>query len=270
MKTGNVKAMSFGFSAVNAGQRNITVEPQVIATSTEGGFRLTPPVTRALGIGHGDYVMFLSNIDNIEAAIAAKDETIVAFCEENGLELGSPEAAIAIHKEFDMWAIAKGIVEYDTKGNKKVCQERLTKNDKIRFVKQNFEEMLTAAMDSDNVELKDALSREGITKEEQVELLTVGVTPKEVLKYKGSKAANPAGLTGAGTVLNFTDTNVWKQIKMDLGDNDTKVNRIFDVDVEQIQEIAINDGYNNVTVRALTLGEYTDKEPSRLGKNGEE
>lgn len=41
MKT--VNGMSFGFSAVNAGQRNVAVEPQLIAVSTEGNFRMTPP-----------------------------------------------------------------------------------------------------------------------------------------------------------------------------------------------------------------------------------
>lgn len=273
MKNGNVKAMSFGFSAVNAGQRNTTVEPQVIATSTEGGFRLTPAVSKALGIGHGDYVMFLSNVDNIDAAIAAKDAVVVAFCEEQGLELGSAEAAIAIHKEFDMWAIAKGIVEYDTKGNKKTCQERLSKNDKIKFATQNFEEMLTAALDAENgvdEETRDELTREGVTKEEQIEVLSRFVKPREILKYKGSKAANPAGLTGAGTVVNFTDTNVWNQIKVDLKDDATKFNRVFDVDIEDLQDVTISNGYEDVTVKALTLGEHTDKEPSRLGKGSEE
>ena len=42
MKTSNVKAMGFGFSAVNAVQRNVSIEPQVIAVSTEGNFRITP------------------------------------------------------------------------------------------------------------------------------------------------------------------------------------------------------------------------------------
>lgn len=46
MKT--VNGMSFGFSAVNAGQRNVAVEPQLIAVSTEGNFRMTPPVSLLL------------------------------------------------------------------------------------------------------------------------------------------------------------------------------------------------------------------------------
>lgn len=269
MKT-NGKAMGFGFSAVNAGQRNVSVEPQVIVVSTEGNFRITPPVSRVLGIGHGDYVMFLNNVDNIDAAIAAKDAQIVAFCEEQGLEIGSPEAAIAIHKAFDMWAIAKGIVEYDTKGNQKTSTERLTKNDKIKFVSQNFADMLEQAMQQADNETKEALSRDGITKEEQIDILSAFVTPRELPKYKGSKAANPAGLTGAGTSLTFTDSNVWKQLKADMGDTATELNRVFDVDVEDIQDIVLSDGYKEVTVKAIVLGEYSDKEPTRIGKGGSE
>lgn len=270
MKTNGLKSMGFGFSAVNAGQRNTVVEPQVICVSTEGNFRLTPPVSKVLGVGHGDYVMFLNNIDAIDAAIAARVDEVVNFCKEQGLEVGTPEAAIALHKEFDMWAIAKGIVEYDTKGNQKTTTERLTKNDKIKFVTQNFEDMLATAMEQADDETKEALSRDGVTKEEQVDILAAFVTPRELPKYKGSKAANPAGLTGAGTSLTFTDSNVWKQLKADMGEDGTKFNRVFDVNLEELQDIELNDGYKTVTVKALVLGDYTDKEPARIGKSEEE
>ena len=270
MKANGFNAMSFGFSSVNAGQRNQTVEPQLVVVSTEGNFRITPPVSKALNVGHGDYVMFINNINNIDQAIANGNDVVKAFCEQNGLELGTAEAAIAIHKEFDMWAIAKGIVEYDTKGNMKTVSERLTKNDKIRFVSQNFESMLTAAMEQADDEVKTALNREGVTKEEQIDILAAFVTPREVEKYKGSKAANAAGLTGAGTSLTFTDSNVWKQMKADMGDDATAYNRVYDIDVDDIQDIVLDNGYTNVTVKALVLGEYTDKAPVRIGKGEEE
>lgn len=268
MKT--VKSLHFGFNAVNAGQRNVSVEPQVIAVSTEGNFRMTGPVSRALGISNGEYVMFLSNVNNIDAAISQKDPEIVAFCEANGLEVGSTEAAIAIHKEFDAFAIAKGVKEYDTKGNVKSVTERLTKNDKLKFIAQNFDAMLESALNEADDNTKTALTREGITKEEQMEILSGFVTPRELPKYKGSKVANPAGLTGIGTSLNFTDSNVWKQLKVDLGDEAEKVNRVYDVDVENLQDVVISDGYKDVTVKAIILGDYNDKEPARIGKKDAE
>lgn len=268
MKTSNVKAMGFGFSAINAGQRNAVVEPQIIAVSTEGNFRITPPVSRALGIGHGDYIMFVTNVENIDEAIRNKAPEVIAFCEENGLEVGSAEAAIALHKEFDMYAIAKGIAEYDPKGNMKTTTERLTKNDKIKFVSQRFDEMLAAALEQADEQTKVALTRKDVTKEEQIDILSAFVTPRELTKFKGSKVANPAGLIGAGTSLTFTDSNVWKQLKADMGDDAEKLNRVYDADVENLQDIVINDGYKNVTVKAIILGEYTDKEPVRINKGG--
>ncbi len=270
MKQGfKAQGLSFGFSSVNSGQRAQTVVPQVIATSTEGGFRITPAVSSVLGIGSSNYVMFITNIANIDNAIRENDPAIVEFCEEQGLALGSPEAFIAVHKAFDMFGIAKGVAEYDAKGNVKETQERLSKNDRTKYVSQNFDSMLEAALASDSEELKDALTRDGITREEQIDILCPYVQAKTLPKYKGSKTANPAGLSGTGISLQFTDSNVWKQLKADLGEEATKVNRIFDVDVENIQTISIDNGYETVNVKALILGDYTDKEPARIGSGGE-
>lgn len=273
MKTANKGGLSFGFSAVNAGQRNASVEPQLIVVSTEGNFRMTPIISKLLGIAHGEYAMFLSNVDLIDKAILEKDPSLVAFCEEAGLELSSPEALIAIHKEFDSWAIAKGIAEFDTKGNARTGAERLTKADKAKFVAADFDAMLTKVLEASDedvdAETKDALSRDGITKEEQIAILSQFIVPREVPKYKGSKVANSAGLTGAGVSLTFTDSNVWKQIKADMGEDATALNRVFDVDVENIQEVSISNGFEEVTIKALVLADYTDKVPTRVGTKGE-
>lgn len=269
MQQGKTK-LSFGFSSVNAGQRATSHEPQFIAVSTEGGFRITPPVSAVLNIQHGEYVMFINNVQNIDLAITERDETVVAFCEENGLELGSPEAYVAIHKEFDMWAIAKGIVEKDPKGNARTMSERLTKADRVKFVTANYEAMLEGAKEQGDDELKEALGREDITKDEVIDLLCPFVTPKELDKLKGSKVANPGGQTGAGTSLTFTDSNVWNQLKSDLGDEAGSVNRVFEVNPDEVIKLPIHDGYEMVEVYALILGEYTDQEPARIGKKEED
>lgn len=270
MKSVNAKAMSFGFGVVNSGQRNTVIEPQVIATSTEGGFRITPLVSRVLGVANGENVMFVNNLAQLDEAIAAKDTTLTDFVAESGLEWGTPEAAIAIHHEFDMWGIAKGVLEKDTKGNIKTCTERLSKNDKLRFVSQNFEEALAGAMNQADDDTKAALSRDGITQNEQAEILTAFVTPRELPKYMGSKTSNPAGLTGVGTTLNFTDSNIWKQLKADLGESAGEVNRVFDVDVEHLVDAPISNGFETVNVKVLVLGQYVDKKPARIGKNDED
>lgn len=271
MKT--LGGLKFGFSAVNAGQRATVYEPQLIVSSTEGNFRITSPVSKVLNVQHGENIMFLNNIDTLDNGIREKDADLVAFCEANGLDIASPEAMVAIHKEFDMWAIAKGIQEFDAKGNVKTSTERLTKNDKLKFVSTHFDAMLESALDEEGdcpAEIKDALTRDGISKEEQMEILTGFVNARELPKFRGSKTANPAGLSGAGVVLTFTDSNVWKQLKSDMGDVATKMNRIFDLDIDNIQEVPMSDGYNEVIVKALVLGKYVDKVPAKIGKKGEE
>lgn len=261
------KTIKFGLSAVNAGQRNVVCEPQLIATSTDGGFRVTAPVTKALGLQHGENIMFVSNIDAIDMAIAQKDENLVNFCEEQGLDFGSVEATNAIHKEFDVWAIAKGIVERDTKGNVKKTSMRLTKEDRLRFVEQRYEEMLASAKESNDESLVDAITREGITEEEVKDILCDYVVADEVDKVKGSKLASTSGVTGVGVNLTFTDTNVWKQLKYDLGENSGKINRVFSIDMESMTDVEIYDGYENILVKALVLGDFVDKEPSRIQKD---
>ena len=264
----SIKKSAFGFSAVNAGQRNVTVEPQLLAVSTSGGFRLTAPVTRVLGIAPGDYVMFINNVAEIDAAIAKQTPEVVAFAEEQGLELGSVELSIAMHKEFDMWAVAKGIALYKSNGTPITAKERLTLKDRKALVLADFDNTLEAAMTSGNDELVDALSREGITKDEQVEILASLIEGKEVQKYQGSKAAATSGRTGAGLPLNFTDSNVWNQLKHDM-ENAEGMNRVYTLDVDDVQTIVLNNGYEDVKVPMIVLGDHVDEEPIARGSKEE-
>lgn len=267
-----MKTLAFGFSSVNAGQRGVTHEPQVIAVSTEGSFRLTAPVSKALGIAAGDNVMFVNNIPQVDEAIRTKHELVVKFCEEQGLDIDAPESSVAIHKAFDEWGIAKGIQEFDGKGLPKTCTERLSAKDKLKYVSMNFSQMLEAALDEENgadEQTKEALTREGITENEQKEILAKFVVPKELLKFKGSKTANTAKLSGIGIALNFTDSNVWKQLKAGMGEDATKFNRVFSVDLEKMINDEIDNGYQKVPVVILPLGTYVDKEPARIGGSDE-
>lgn len=267
MKT-TFKKSAFGFSAVNAGQRNVSVEPELHALSTAGGFKLTAPVTKVLNIAPGDYVMFINNVAEIDAAIAAQTQEVVAFAEENGLELGSPELAIAMHKEFDMWAIAKGIALYNSRGVALTVKERLSSKDREAIVNANFDDLLDKAMASDNEELISSLSRDGVTRDEQVTILMSLIEGREVPKYQGSKTATTSGCTGAGLALNFTDTNVWNQLKYDM-EAPTRVNRVFALDLEDVQTIVLNNGYEDVKVSIVVLGEYEDKAPIARGEKTE-
>ena len=255
------KGLSFGMSVVNAGQRAVSEEPELIVTSTSGGFRVSSSVTRALGCGHGDYIMFIKNVDDVQAAINNQIEEFVAFCQEQGLDPVSAEASNAFHKEYDMWAIAKGIACYDKHGNPQTIRERMTATDKKKYIDNHFEEILASAMASDNEELKAALTVEGITVDEQKESLLPLIQGEEVQKYMGSKCANTSAMLGAGTILNFTDSNVWMRLKADVAEPE-KINRKFSIDLENSIPVQVNNGKEIINVKAFVLGDYTDEAPS--------
>lgn len=263
-----MKKVLFGVNAVNAGQRNVEVSPAIIATSTNGGFRMTAPVSRALACAHGDYMMFLNTTDAVESAIKANDERLVAFCEKEGLEFGTPEANIAIHRAFDQWFVAKGIALKDGKGNNQMVSERLSKKDKITFATQNFDAMLKSALENADEETVAALTRPGIEKDEQIAILAEFVNAKEVQKYQGCKLANNAKVTGIGAPLTGTDSNVWNQLKEDLTDREA-VNRVFEIDLDEPYQMEISNGYEMVPVVAYELGAYKDEAPIARGKNEE-
>lgn len=260
----NLNGMSFGFSAVTTGVRKVDYEPELSLSSTVGNIRITPPVTKALFLSHGDYLMFINNIDGengVLAAIQNRDATLVAFCEENGLDIDSPEAANAIVAEFGMWAIAKGIQLYDSKGVALTVRERMTDEDKRNYVLANYDAVLEGAKNGNDEETKAAIARDGITKEEIVEILADGIQGSLVPKFKGAKLANPSGITGIGATLTCSDGATWNTLKEDLGEEKTSLIKTYEVNLDNPIEVEVNNGHEIVKVKALLLGDSKTSKP---------
>lgn len=250
-------ALSFGLSTVRQTRTNVSV-PQVVATTTRGGFRLTPMVSNLLDLKAGDNVMFINNVNEINAAITSKQDVVVDFCKSAGLDIDSPEAKVAIHNEFDLWGIAKGVPEYTPNGEPKTALLRLSKKEKLRKVASDFENLLEQALASGNEALVEALTKADITKEEQMEIISEFMQGDEVQKFTGSRVANPSGMNGTGVTLTFSDSNVWQQLKADLGFDMDKTVRTFEIDTENIQTVAVHDGHKEVDVKVLLLGKHVD------------
>lgn len=267
MKTfkGNAN-LSFGLGAVNVAKRNAVSEPELVVNPTVGGFRITPAVSRALGLTNGGYIMFVSNIDAIEQAIANKDENLVAFCAEENIDMNTPEGVKAIHEAFDEWGIAKGIQMFDKNGNAVKTKERMSKTDKVEYVTNNFDDVLKAAIENGEPEFAASLQVEGITKEEQIEILANAVNPEQVNKYYGSKCSNSSNLSGTGVSLTFSDSAVWGALKEDLGEEAKKMSRTFEVDIKELREVPYFNGHKEVIVKAAMLGEFKDTESTRKSK----
>lgn len=271
MKTfkGNAK-LSFGLGAVNVAKRNAVSEPELVVNPTVGGFRITPAVSRALGLTNGGYIMFVSNIDAIEQAIANKDENLVAFCAEENIDMNTPEGVKAIHEAFDEWGIAKGIQMFDKNGNAVKTKERMSKTDKVEYVTNNFDDVLKAAIENGEPEFAASLQVEGITKEEQIEILANAVNPEQVNKYYGSKCSNSSNLSGTGVSLTFSDSAVWGALKENLGEEAKKMSRTFEVDIKELREVPYFNGHKEVIVKAAMLGEFKDAESTRKSKGDDD
>lgn len=259
MEATKLSKKSFGFSAVIAGQKasSVNADPAIIVNSTEGKFTITAPVAKALDIAPGDYAQFITNVTDIENAIAARDEMLVAFCEENGLDIETVEARNLIIKEFGSWGIAKGHQLFDSKGNSLKATERFTEADKKRFIAEHGAEFVAQNAEA----MRTALKMEDATEEELLAALTPEMIPSpETDKYQGSKTSNTSKLTGVGVQVSFTDSNIWLTLKSDLS-NPKAINRTYAIDINNPQFVELSNGKEAVKVKFFELGEMSDSEP---------
>lgn len=265
-----MQKIGFNLNSVQAGQKSATVnaEPRLIVNSTTGKFTVTAPVTKAMGVAVGENIMFINNAAQAEALVANPNDDCRAWAEQNGIDLTTKEGQDALYKEIFVWAIAKGVPMYDTKGNEIMAKERYTKEDKQKFIEANIDEILAnnrealiernGGVDADDDTLKS--------------LITVDDVPSpEYHAHTGSKTATTGNSTGIGCQLNMTDTNVWHQLKKDIpADDRDSVNRVFAVDLDNPIDAKADDGSRDgVVVKAYLLEFLSDEEPMVRGKNEE-
>lgn len=262
--------LSFGLSVVNAGKRVVNEVPELVCSSTPGAFRVTPPVSKALGISDGEYIMFISNWDKLDVAIAEKNAELVAWCNEQGIDLNTAEGMRAVRKELGICGIAKGIGLVDALGNPILVNERLSPKVRKEYVAANYDKVFEDAMNSENDELIASITAEGITKEQISDILASQLQGDKVQKFTGSKLAQVSGLKGTNVTLNFTDSNMWNLLKKDMTDSaKTTMGRSFAIDTEDFVTVPVNNGKEDVEVKVYLLGEHTDSASSRSTKDGE-
>lgn len=232
------KKVSFGFSAVVAGQKTSgNNEPQLIANSTKGKFTVTSPVTRAMGIAVGEYIQFVNNIDQIERAIQEGNDDIKAIAEELGVDLTTREGQIAVVEACTQWAIVKGQAMLDKVGNPIMVSARLTEKDKRAYIAAHAAEALAAMRDV----LVERVGNPEASDEELLAAIELDeIEYPKVPGFTGSKTASTSNATGVGLQLGFTDSNVWGALKKDLGDDAEKKNRIYKVLLEDAVKTTVD------------------------------
>ena len=265
--------IKFGINAVQAGQKSalLNATPQLIVKSTAGQFTITSPVSKALGIAVGENVMFLNNISGIEQMIQAAPDELVNYANEHGWDINTREGADALIKDLTVWYIAKGVLLYKSNGNPIMGTVRVTKEDKAAKIASDGLKMIQELSEEEKAAFAEAKGMVGASDEELAGALTVDDIPSPTFHASsGSKTAATAAATGVGLQLNFTDTAIWDSLKADL-DKDARgtVNRYFDVDLENAEEVSYNNGKEDVTVMAYPLTFVDDREPMVRGKKEE-
>lgn len=256
MKTTKIQ---FGFSAVQAGQKSSTVnaEPRLIVNCTAGKFTITSPVTKALNVAVGENVMFFNNISEIEKAIKANNADILAYAEENGIDLSTAEGQSQVITEFTIWGIAKGYAKFDSKGNPLQTSERYTKADKQKYIDDNYVDIVAqirpTLIERNNGEDADDETLKAFISVDDIE------SPK-VQDYEGSKTMTASNATGVGCQLSFTDTAIWNAMKADLKEKDKK-NRVYSVELDSPFTAQAHNGKELVDIVVYPLTFVSDEDP---------
>lgn len=217
--------LQFGMRAVQSGKRVMQAsnEPTLTANSTKAKFSLAGAVTRIMGLVPGDNVQFVSNIADIDAAIAERDAEVMAWCEENNVEFGTEAARAALIQNFGEYAICKGVPLFEKNGEIKLAGVRMTAEQKA------------AAFE---------LNKERIAEEvgKSVEEVTINDYNPTTRAYSGARTSTSSNLTGLGLPLTFSDSSMWSELKENLGDEAEKFNRVFEVNLNEPFVVAVETG----------------------------
>ena len=208
--------------------------------------------------------MFLNNIAGVEAAVQAKGEDILALAAELGYDLNTKDGEDAMVAHLTQWYIAKGVLQYNSKGEPVMATERYTKEDKVKYLAEHALELVAAN--------RDALVKEfgELSDEELAEHLTVDmVESPKFHAASGSKTATTASTTGVGCQLIFTDSSIWTSLKKDLGDDAPRMNRVYKVLVDEAQTAEFNNGKENIDITILPIEFKEDVAPVVRTKKAE-
>lgn len=264
--------IKFGISAVQSGQKgNANAFPRLYANSSNGQFKVTGLVTKALGVKVGDNIMFLNNIDAIERAIQEKNPEIVAYAAEQGIDLDDRSQVVELVNELTQWYIAAGVVLRKKSGEPMMAAVRVTKEDKEKWIAEHGAEYFEGMSDEDKQAFVEAKGADADI--ENIDALVDLLTAEDIESPKteamsGSKTASTSTATGIGVQVNFTDSNIWNLLKANLGDNKDKLVREFEVDIENPEKATFNDGCKDLEILAYPINYLGDKEPIR--RNGKE
>lgn len=257
-------------NAVQAGQKSSTVnaEPRLIANSTVGKFQVTSVVSKALGVAVGENIQFFNNIEGLEKLANTPNADVITFCEENSIDINTVEGKRQFVELCTTWYIAKGHQEFTANGKPIMSTIRCSKEDKMEAIKQNGAELIQD--EAFRAVLIERVGDENATDEELINaILPDDIESPKTESFTGSRTATTGTSTGVGCPLNFTDTSIWNAMKADLGEDKNKKNRIYNVLLNQPEQVQVNNGYETISVTAYPIEFIEDTDPIIRGEKAE-
>lgn len=265
------------FAVMQSGQKSNTVnaEPQLIANTTLGKFVITAPVSKALNIAVGENVMFLNNIADVEKAIAERNPELVNWANENNVNLDSNEGKETAMQEFVMYCIAKGIPQYNAKGEPIMADLRFTKEEKLEAAIDNMETIMGS--ETMYAKIAEVMENPEVTVQEVCDVLrseesndfidgikSLIIDCVKVPQYhvaSGSRTATTGKAKGVGCQLSFSDTAIWNTLKHNLGKEKELKNRVFTVELNEGFKANAHDGQKVVEFMCYPLSFLNDTDP---------
>lgn len=262
-----INGLSFGINAVASGVKSSVVkaEPQLVVSTTKGGFYITGSVSKALGLQAGDNIMFANNIADVESIVMANENAdVLNYAKENGFDLNTAEGVEACIKSLTVWYIAKGVPMFKKDGTEATVSVRLTKGEKKKIYDENVDSIIAA--NRDQLIAAYNLSEDATDDEIKKHYTVDEMQNPQTQAFSGCKLGANGNAVGTGLKLSFSDSSNWEQLKADMEDK-TALKRVFSVDIKAGETGKFNDGHKIVDVIYYPLGEYTDEKPSRIGTN---
>lgn len=241
-------SLDFGFDIPQYDKKLRNTEALLSTTTARGLLRISPIVGQTLGVKVGDYAMLVNNIAKVNESIEKGLPELIEVWEENSLEPFSEEAIKFTHKKFDKWGIAKGIQLFESNGDAIQCFETLSTHERIAYATENYTLMYENAMKNGDDDLIEAITREGIDKQEIIRIFAATVKGETRNKYAGGRLTTTSrGSSLENVTLAFCDTGAWSIFRKGV---DKKHNRAFHIDLKNPVTLTIFDGYKTVPVKA--------------------
>lgn len=277
MKNNLLKGIKFNYSVIAAGQKSATVNavPQLTANSTQGKFTITAPVSKALDMKPGDYLMFATNEGDIRKAIADGNPEVITAMTENGY---NPELVADVNRfvnETTTVLIGKGYLKFERNGEPLMSNIKLSKADKQAILDNMSDEEKMELVKANLESFKRLAEESGIdinADEDYMQLIAADMISGQAFQLaNGSRTSTTSNSTSVGLPLGFTDTNMWCFLKNDIEEEErTAINRVFTVALDQPIQVTENNGCQDVTVTMYPLEFKEDAAPQSRGKKDEE